>query len=105
MSIAAAKLLVMGAAVTPIFLYLLMKLAALSVRDFVVLIGPSVLASIGVVTSIVLFRHVGPGVSKPLIQLIAEVFIGGIAGLTILLSADAQLRMSIRKLLRAVAGS
>jgi PST family polysaccharide transporter len=105
MSIAAAKLLVMGAAVTPIFLYLLMKLAALSVRDFVVLIGPSVLASIGVVTSIVLFRHVGPGVSKPLIQLIAEVFVGGIAGLTILLSADAQLRMSIRKLLRAVAGS
>jgi len=105
MSIAAAKLLVMGAAVTPIFLYLLMKLAALSIRDFVVLIGPSVLASIGVVTSIVLFHHVGPGVSKPLIQLIAEVFIGGIAGLTILLSADAQLRMSIRKLLRAVAGS
>src|SRR5713226_3665521 len=55
-------------------------------------------ANFPVLTSIVLFRHVGPGVSKPLIQLIAEVFIGGIAGLTILLSADAQLRMSIRKL-------
>jgi O-antigen/teichoic acid export membrane protein len=105
MSIAVARLLVMAALVMPIFLYLLMKLATLSIRDFVVLIGPSVLASIGVVASIVLFRHLGPAVSKPLIQLIGEVFIGGIAGLTILLSADAQLRMSIRRLRRAVAES
>jgi O-antigen/teichoic acid export membrane protein len=105
MSIAAARLLVIGAAVTPIYLYLLMKLAALSIHEFVVLIGPSVLASIGVVTSTVLFRHGGPVVSKPLIQLIAEVFIGGITGLTVLLSADAQLRISIKKLFRAVAES
>lgn len=102
-SIAVTRLLVMGALVVPVFLYLLMKLAALSIRDFVVLIGPSVLASIGVVTSIVLFRHVGPAASKPLIQLVGEVFTGGVTGVAILLSADAQLRMTIKKLFGAFA--
>src|SRR5260370_35640180 len=103
MRIAVVRFVVMGAVVMPVFLYLLTKLAALSIRDFVVLIGPSVLASIGVVTSIVLFRHVGPAVSKPLFQLLGEVFIGGITGLAVLLNADAQLRMTIKKLFGAFA--
>jgi hypothetical protein len=103
-SIAAGRLLVMGA-VTPIFLYLLMKLADISIRDLVVLIIPSGLASIGVIISIVLFRYAGPVISKPLTQLIGEIFVGGITGLTVLLSTDAQLRMSIRKLLKALTES
>jgi PST family polysaccharide transporter len=103
MSIAAARLILIGG-VVPIFLYLLVKLSTLSIRDFVVLISPSVFAAIGLIISIVLFRYVVPVASKPLIQLIEEIFIGGVTGLTILLSTDAQLRILIRKLLKAVAG-
>ncbi len=44
-----------------------------------------------------------PAASKPLLQLIGEVFVGGITGVTALLSADAQLRVSIGKLFRTFA--
>jgi len=97
-SIAVARLLVMGVLVTPVFLYLLLKLAGLSIGDFVILIGPAVLASIGVVASVGLFRQVGPVASKPFVQMIGEIFTGGATGLVVLFSADAQLRMIVRRL-------
>jgi PST family polysaccharide transporter len=102
-SIAVSRLLVMGALVTPVFLYLLLKLSHISIRDFAFLIGPSVLASVGVVASVAFFQQVGPVASKPLVQLIQEVSIGGITGVAILLGADPQLRTITRRLFGSLA--
>jgi hypothetical protein len=93
----------MGALVTPVFLYLLLKLSHISIRDFAFLIGPSVLASVGVVASVAFFQQVGPVASKPLVQLIQEVSIGGITGVAILLGADPQLRTITRRLFGSLA--
>ncbi len=102
-SIAVARALVMGVLVTPVFLYFLLKFAGLTIRDFLVLIGPSLLASVGVVASVALFREVAPIASKPLVQLMGEIFVGGATGVALLLSADAQLRMVARRVFGSLA--
>ena len=75
-----------------------MKLASLSMRDFAAMIGPSALASVGVVISVVVFRHMAPPASKPVLQLMEEVAVGGVVGVAVLLSADAQLRVSLTRM-------
>lgn len=98
-SIAVARLLVMGALVIPVFLYLLLKFADISMRDFALLVAPAVLSSVGVVAAVGLFRLLGPVASRPLIELIMEIVVGGIAGLAVLLLADSRLRSIVNKLL------
>jgi O-antigen/teichoic acid export membrane protein len=93
MGIALARLVTMVCLVTPIFLYILMRLAGISLADLVSAIMPSVLASLSVLGAVSLFQVSGfLGDGKPVILLIAETIIGGVAGLTVLLVLDSQLR-------------
>ena len=97
LSIAGARFVVMGLIVTPVFLFLLEKLARLSFRDLINAIVPSVLASISVVISVVFLSQLVPVGTKSIVLLIFEGVVGGIVGLTVLLSTDSQLRISVRR--------
>jgi O-antigen/teichoic acid export membrane protein len=100
MGIALARFVVGAFLVTPVFLYLLMRLAGIAFRDLVSSITPSVLASLSVALSVLLFHETGLlSTGKPAVLLTAEVLIGGITGLPVLLLLDAQLRGGIVRLL------
>jgi teichuronic acid exporter len=91
--IALARLITMACLVTPIFLYILMRLAGISLADLVSAVMPSVLASLSVIGAVILFQLSGLiADGKPIILLIAETILGGIAGLAVLLAFDSQLR-------------
>ncbi len=92
MAIAMARCFTMTCLVAPVFLYILMHLGKISLRDLMSAVGPSVLASLTTVGVIALFHFSGwLSGSKPLILLIAETTAGGIAGLMVLLTLDSQL--------------
>jgi O-antigen/teichoic acid export membrane protein len=92
-AIALARLVTMACLVTPIFLYILMRLAGISFGDLLSAVMPSALASLSAVGAVILFQISGLLVDrKPVILLIAETIIGGIVGLAVLLVFDSQLR-------------
>ncbi len=81
----------------PVFLYILLKRAGITLLDFLRSIFPSILASIAVISSVGLFRHLGMfAQSQPAIALGEEVAIGAVAGLTTLIFADAKARDVVR---------
>jgi O-antigen/teichoic acid export membrane protein len=91
--IASARFATMAFLVTPIFLRILMRLARIPLRDLISAVAPSALASLSTILAVVLFQISGLLVDgKPIILLIAETAIGGIAGLAVLLAFDLQLR-------------
>jgi len=91
--------------VTPVFLSLLMRLAGIALRDLWSAIAPSMLAAVGVVLSVLVFRSLGRlSTAKPAILLAAEVFVGGMTGLAILLFFDIQLRGAIARLIKRRTG-
>ncbi len=92
MGIAFARCATMAGLVAPIFLGILMRVAKISFRDLTAAVAPSVLASMSTVAAVKLFQVSGLlAAGKPLFLLIAEVVVGGIAGMAVLLSLDAQL--------------
>jgi O-antigen/teichoic acid export membrane protein len=105
MGIALARFVVGAFLVTPVFLYLLLRLANISFRELVSCITPSVLASVSVVVSVFIFREIGwLSNGKPAILLVGEVLIGAMAGLPVLLLLDPHLRTAIVKLVRGRTG-
>ena len=92
--------------VMPIFLYLLMKLCGISFRDLAGAVAPSALSSAGLVVAVLLFQFYGwPANAKPLTVLIAELAIGGVVGLTLLVLLDKQLRGVLTKLQHRMFGT
>jgi O-antigen/teichoic acid export membrane protein len=93
MGIALARTVTMIFLVMPIFLYILMRLCGISLRDITSAAMPSAVASISTVGAVVMFQLTGwLAGGKPLILLIAEIGVGGIAGISVLLALDAHLR-------------
>lgn len=86
---------------TPVFLYLLLRLTGISVRDVLASVGPPTLASGAIISSVLLFRSSGAlSGARPVLLLTAEVLIGGLAGLPALLILDPRLRTTISRLVR-----
>jgi O-antigen/teichoic acid export membrane protein len=87
--------------VTPVFLYILMRLADISLREFSVAVIPSSIAAVSVVVSVLSFRATGLlSSAKPAIVLVAEVALGATVGLPVLLRLDGQLRRTLASLYR-----
>jgi O-antigen/teichoic acid export membrane protein len=105
MGIALARFVIGALLVTPVFLYLLMRLADLAFRDLLSSIVPSVVASVGVVVSVLSFHSLGwLSTAKPAVLLATEVFVGAMTGLPILLLLDVQLRNAIARLIKKRTG-
>jgi hypothetical protein len=99
--IALARLITTVFLVTPVFLYILMRICRISFRALAAAVVPSALASAGVVLVIALFQASGFLITaKPVVLLAVEILIGGCAGLTLLLSLDGQLRLAIFSLVQ-----
>jgi len=106
MGIALARFVNGALLVTPVFLYLLLRLSGISLRQLIASLAPSVIASASVVGSLLLFQSTGwLAASGPSILLTAEVLIGGITGLVVLLRLDTQLRLAIVAMLQRTIGS
>jgi O-antigen/teichoic acid export membrane protein len=89
--------------VTPAFLYIFMRLCRISIRDLLLTVLPSGIASLSVVASVTLFRMSGwLANDRPVILLGAEVVIGGATGLTVLFKLDRELRSLAASLLQSV---
>lgn len=79
--------------ITPVFMYLLMHFARVSLRDLVIAVANPVLASIGIVAAVFLFQMTGLlAHAKPVALLSLEICLGGIVGIAVLLTLDDQLR-------------
>ena len=79
--------------VTPVFLYLLMDYARVSLRDLISALASPVWASISIVAAVILLRLTGIAIwSRPTTLLILETVTGGVAGLTVLMVLDRQIR-------------
>jgi hypothetical protein len=99
--IALARFIATVFLVTPVFLYILMRICRISFRALVTAVVPSALSSAGVVLVVAVFQASGFLVTaKPVIVLIVESLIGGTAGLAVLLSLDGQLRLAIFSLVQ-----
>jgi O-antigen/teichoic acid export membrane protein len=93
MSIALARFVAGALLATPVFMYILMRLCRISIRDLAAAVAPSAFASVALVTMITMFQHLGYlSHGKPSILLVTEIAIGGTVGLIVLLSLDAHLR-------------
>jgi teichuronic acid exporter len=101
MGIALARFITTVFLVTPVFLYILMRICRISFRALAAAVVPSALASAGVVLVIALFQASGFLITaKPVVLLAVEILIGGSAGLTLLLTLDGQLRLAILSLVQ-----
>jgi O-antigen/teichoic acid export membrane protein len=106
MGIALARFIVGAFLVTPVFLYLLMRLAGIRFRELLSSVAPSVLASISVVSSVIVFRASGwLSSGRPVVLMTTEILIGGVTGLLTLFFLDAHLRLSARRLFKRRIGS
>jgi O-antigen/teichoic acid export membrane protein len=82
--------------VLPVFLYLLLRLGDVPLRDMLVSIAPASASALAVFASVFLLypSHLLAD-SRPVIQLAVQVLIGGTAGLATLLLLDKQLRTAL----------
>lgn len=79
--------------VTPVFMYILMRLCEISARDLMIAIGPSALASAAVFGGVSIFQYAGWLKNGKLAFLLAvEIFVGAAIGVALLLALDLQLR-------------
>jgi PST family polysaccharide transporter len=105
MGIALARFVVGGLVVTPVFLLLLMRLAGVGTRELLVSVAPSIFSAAGVVLSVLAFHALGwLSGEKSAILLAAEVLLGGLTGLSILLLLDRQLRAAAARLIKKRTG-
>lgn len=93
MGIAIARFITMFLIVMPVFVYILMRLSRISVRELVSASAPSVLSGISIVIVLLLVHATGVlSTTKPIFQLAGETIVGGAAGISVLLALDRQLR-------------
>lgn len=87
--------------VTPIFLFVLLKTSKLTIRRFVGAIAPATMTAAIIVISVYSLQYFNilPN-EKPLISLVTQILVGGISGITVLLSIDEQLRKSVSGVLQ-----
>jgi O-antigen/teichoic acid export membrane protein len=90
--------------VTPVFVYILMRLCQISFRELLFAVTPAFLSSASVVAAIMLVQYFLPATNKPMLSLVAEVTIGAIVGLSVLLHFDKPLgdffALSLRRAFR-----
>jgi PST family polysaccharide transporter len=98
LSIALARLVTGVLLTTPVFLYLLMRLTGISIRDLLASVGPSLLASVAVISSVLVFQSFGfLHNSRPAFLLTAEVVVGGLAAIPTLLMLEPRLRVIVSR--------
>jgi O-antigen/teichoic acid export membrane protein len=79
--------------VTPVYMYLLMHYARVSLRDLLHSLANPVWTSLAVVAAVFLLRLAAMGIwTKPITTLVLETAIGGVAGLSVLIALDRQIR-------------
>jgi O-antigen/teichoic acid export membrane protein len=101
MGVALARLLTSGLIVTPIFMYILMRLCDISLRDLATAVAPSATASIAVLGTVILLEYFrAMSGAKTLVFLIAEILLGGIIGIVVLLIMDMHLRGVVIRMFR-----
>jgi hypothetical protein len=74
--------------VTPVFLYILMRLCQISFRELLSAVTPAFLSSASVVAAITPVQYLLRATNKPMLSLAVEVAIGVIVGLPVLLHCD-----------------
>jgi len=105
MGIALARFVTGVFLIAPVFVYILMRLCGISFREFASSVAPSAMATASVVVSVVLFDSSGwLRTGRPLYLLMVEVAIGGVVGMSTLLSLETQLRKSIVAILHRNVG-
>ena len=96
MGIALARFITTILVVTPVFLYILMRICRITLRDLAASVAPSALASASVVLAIALFQASGLWITaKPIVLLSVELVIGTVIGLLVLLALDTRLRLTV----------
>ncbi|MGD0323646.1 MAG: lipopolysaccharide biosynthesis protein [Terriglobia bacterium] len=101
MGIALARFATGALLVTPVFLYLLLRLCKISLRELALTVWPSATSAVSVVAALALFESSGWLRSgKPLVLLLAEVALGGAVGIMVLLALETSLRQSVRGMLQ-----
>jgi O-antigen/teichoic acid export membrane protein len=105
MGISLARLITGAFLVAPLFVYILMRLCGISLRDFMSSVAPSAISAVTVVVSVLLFDSAGllQG-ARPIFVLTAEVAVGGTVGLIVLFGLETQLRKSTVALTQRVLG-
>jgi O-antigen/teichoic acid export membrane protein len=99
-SIAMARFVASSLIVAPVFVYILMRLSRISIKEFFFSVGPAAISAASVVASVHLYESVGwLRTTRPIIYLTSEIVIGGVVGLFVLLGCETRLRRSITSLL------
>jgi O-antigen/teichoic acid export membrane protein len=105
-AIALARFAMGAVLVTPVYLYLLMRLGRVSFGELVTAIAPSGLAAIAVLASVYSFNLVYTLPERtPALALAIRVVLGGSAGAAVLLALDSALRTAIVSILRRRVGA
>lgn len=98
--IALARFIVGGLLVTPVFVYIVMRLCNIRILDIASLIAPSLISAAAIVASVLSFSSTGYLSSKPpLLNLSVEIIIGAVVGVATLLIMDSQLRRLVESLI------
>jgi O-antigen/teichoic acid export membrane protein len=96
MAIAWSRFFTGAIVVTPVFLFILMRLCGITIRDLIVAVAPSALTSAAVIVAVALFHAIGWLQGGKLIYLLAaEVSIGAVIGSFLLLALDLHLRSAV----------
>ncbi len=101
--VALARFATAAVMITPVYVYILMRLARISVWEWLSAVAPSAVAAAGVVAAVVTL-DAAPWFTgtKPSIALTMEIAVGGVTGLTLLLWLERRLRAQV---LRQIARS
>jgi len=98
--IAMARLFTGALIVAPFFVYILMRLSGLSFREFVLAVMPATASAASIISAVFLVDLAGWfRFGRPIILLLAEVVVGGIVGVFVLLALESQLRKAVSDLL------
>lgn len=93
-----ARLAISGLIVAPVFLYILMHLAGISLFEMVASVFPAIASAVSVAAAVTLYRWFGVLMpTKPIFQLVSEIALGGTIGVAALLALDAQLRLAVAR--------
>ncbi len=104
--IALARFVAGALIVTPVFVYVFMRLCKISLRDLFSGVVPSIVASLTVGGAVLLIQASGWVANlRPGFVLATEVIIGGAVGVPVLLSLDGELRGAVGRLLQRSFGA
>jgi O-antigen/teichoic acid export membrane protein len=97
--IAMARFVTGAVLVLPVFVYVLMRLSGVTLREVLGAITPSAVSAGSVIVVVFAFHMSGLlSGQKPLAQLLAETILGGSVGIFVILSLDTSLRKAIKRL-------